>query len=379
MKEKMMANEEQNEGQTVDREKISLLLIEDNARYLEQLQKWLGRFGYTQVDVAKSAAEAEEKLCDPYDVIVADMRMETDKSGFDVLYKVRDLNISSVVIILTANDTVADCRRAFLEKAWDYIPKNLPGVNVFEELDRSIQRAFAYIERWGNMRDEEWIEGNWAKLEQEYDGQYIAVVNGRVIEHAVTEEALNQAIEELELRRFLVTVRLVGEVPNVAELVAQGEGHHLEFKSCLRAEGTTTEEKGRLQDSILKTIVAFINSKGGTLLIGVEDDREGRTISGIEPDLRTFQRNSTDEFELHLMNLVRDRIGSAFIDRVRLVFEEVEGRMVCIVQVKMSKKPAFARRIRDNQKIFFIRNGSQSTPLDSQEMYEYCSARSVDS
>lgn len=367
-----MANE-------VDRERISLLLIEDNARYLEQLQKWLGRFGYTQVDVAKSAAEAEEKLCNPYDVIVADMRMEEDKSGFDVLYKVHEQNISSVVIILTANDTVADCRRAFLEKAWDYIPKNLHGVNVFEELDKSIQKAFAYIERWGNLRDEEWIRDNWAELEKEYYGQYIAVANGRVIESAATEEALNRAIEELQLRRFLMTVRLVGEVPKVAELVAQGEGQHVEFKSCLRAEGTTAEEKGRLQDSILKTIVAFINSEGGTLLIGVEDDREGNTISGIEADLRTFQRNSTDEFGLHVMNLVRDRIGSAFIDRVRLIFEEVEGKRVCIVQVKMSKTPAFARRIRDNQRIFFIRNGNQSTPLDAQEMYEYCSARSVDS
>ena len=262
-----MTNAMQNDRQT----DVSLLFVDDEPGVLEELWEWFHEeFGYTKVDMAKATAEAKQKLDEnTYDVIVADMRVEGNEDGFDILNEVRERNISSVVIILTANDTVADCRRAFLEKTWDYIPKSLPG-NMFEALDESIQKAIVYLNRWGNRHNEEWIDAHWDELMEKYDGQYIAVLNGEVIEHAATKEALNRAIEERQLRRFLVTVRQMvsGELSLVRKLIAERESRVLEFKSTLQYDVRNGRRNEGLRRNVLKTIVAFLNSEGGTLLMG---------------------------------------------------------------------------------------------------------------
>ena len=51
-------------------------------------------------------------------------------------------------------------------------------------------------------------------------------------------------------------------------------------------------------------LAAFLNSKGGTLLIGVGD---GGEVIGLEND--KFQNE--DKFALHLDNLIKDQLGGA--------------------------------------------------------------------
>ncbi|HUY72215.1 MAG TPA: ATP-binding protein, partial [Gaiellaceae bacterium] len=59
------------------------------------------------------------------------------------------------------------------------------------------------------------------------------------------------------------------EMPTIAELLAQPEGKTLDFKRDLSGK------KG-----VLKDLVAFANTSGGVLVIGVDDDK---TVPGI-PD-----------------------------------------------------------------------------------------------
>ena len=89
-------------------ENVHLLLVEDNSGFLSELVNWLNDYGYLHIETASSVAQATEKLCNPFDVIIADMRMEQDDSGFAIVEQVKALNLSSVVIILTANDTVIE-------------------------------------------------------------------------------------------------------------------------------------------------------------------------------------------------------------------------------------------------------------------------------
>jgi len=87
---------------------IHLLLVENNPRYLNELMEWLKIFGYQHITSARSAKEVQEKLDRPVDVIIADMRMENYDSGFAVIDEVRQRRLTSVVIILTENETVDD-------------------------------------------------------------------------------------------------------------------------------------------------------------------------------------------------------------------------------------------------------------------------------
>jgi predicted HTH transcriptional regulator len=59
----------------------------------------------------------------------------------------------------------------------------------------------------------------------------------------------------------------------------------------------------------LKTIAGFLNASGGTLVIGVADDGK---VLGLAAD--GFPNE--DKMGLHLVNLLRDRVGEMFLPYV---------------------------------------------------------------
>ncbi len=102
---------------------------------------WLQEYGYQQIETATNSKEVKAKLDHHFDVIISDMRMEEDDSGFVIANEIKARNLSSLIIIMTANDEVDDCRNAFKSGAWDYIRKNMPG-NVFDVLSNILSDAF---------------------------------------------------------------------------------------------------------------------------------------------------------------------------------------------------------------------------------------------
>jgi CheY-like chemotaxis protein len=351
---------------TKNTENVHLLLVEDNPRFMNELQEWLEDFGYHNLETASNVEQARKKLSNPFDVIIADMRMEKDESGFDILEQVKELNLSSVVIILTANDTVFDCRKAFKMGAWDYISKNMRG-NVFEALHDSIQEAIAYFNQWGNLQNEQWINENIEELENDYLGQYIAVVNKFVIDAAETKEALEKRIEDRKLRRFLTTIRKIGDYRPISELVSLPENQTLEFKSTLQWDVKQDCQNKKLCFSVLKTIAGFLNSDGGILIIGVEDDGN---IFGLEKDLSLMQKKSIDEFQQKLVNLITTHFDSAIMRLIRIRFEIINGKNVCAVEVKKSLMPVFMKGEYTIPE-FYIRSGNTTRPLNVQELYNH--------
>ncbi len=302
----------------MQRENVHLLVIEDNTRFLDELLEWLREeFGYREIVTATSAADAQDELANPCDIVIADMRMERDDSGFAILEWVKTRNLSAVVIILTANDTVADCRRAFREGAWDYISKNMRG-SAFDALDASIQEAIAYLNRWGSRPNEQWFNEHLTELEAQYWGQWIAIANQTIIEAADTETELLQRLDERQLRRFTTTVKRIGDLRPIAELIQQGESDRLEFKSTLQWDVRQNRVNKKLHLSVLKTIAAFLNSDGGTLIIGVEDDGN---IYGLEKDLHSMNKGNLDKFERHLVQLVVNNIGTRFLPYCKLALQ----------------------------------------------------------
>jgi ActR/RegA family two-component response regulator len=323
-----------------------ILLVEDNPKYLAQLEKWFERFGYQHLDTARNPEEATEKLDQSlFEIIVADMRLGTDDGGgFVVFEEIKKRNLSAAVIILTANETVADCRRAHRMDGWDYISKNMKG-NVFEAVHDSIQAAMAYFNRWGNRKDEKWIEENADYLEENYTNQYVAVINHGVIESADTEEALKQQLDELKLPRFLPVIKKIEAKapPSITELIQKGESATVEFKRIFQYDGTEKRSED-LRLKTLKTIVAFLNSDGGTLLIGVEDDGD---IYGLENDFSLLgqKRAAIDLFEQELTSLIWDRIGKPFAQHITINFEEMDGKQICAIVVKKANQEAFYKAI----------------------------------
>jgi predicted HTH transcriptional regulator len=124
-----------------------------------------------------------------------------------------------------------------------------------------------------------------------------------------------------------------------------------------------------LRKSSLKTIAGFMNTDGGTLLIGIEDDG---SIFGLEKDL-SLVGSSQDKFEQTLVNTISDEIGPAFSHYYKTRFEPVDGKLVCVVEVDAVNDGVFVKG--EKGKEFYVRVGNTTKSLDPADTHAYLAAR----
>jgi hypothetical protein len=166
------------------------------------------------------------------------------------------------------------------------------------------------------------------------------------------------------LAALITEPEIVHERP-IRELVALNESATLEFKSTLQWDVVQEKVNKHLRHSVLKTIAAFLNSAGGTLVIGVEDDGH---VYGLDKDLSTTG-NSVDEFEQLLTSLISDRIGAQHSHFMAIRHEPIDGKTVCVVDVDRSFEPAYLKGRRGAE--FHVRVGNTTRLLDAEETVDY--------
>ncbi len=160
------------------------------------------------------------------------------------------------------------------------------------------------------------------------------------------------------------------------ELIAEGEDDELEFKSSLRWDFKELATNKKLEEVVVKTVAAFANSQGGTLLIGVSDSGE---ILGLEGDYLSLGGANRDKFELHLRNLLSSAFGAAFVSsKLKVLFPAIGEVEICQVDVQPSAKP-LVLTVKDKngvgQEKFYVRSGNSSQELSLAEMPPYLAER----
>jgi hypothetical protein len=95
------------------------------------------------------------------------------------------------------------------------------------------------------------------------------------------------------LDKITATEETVAPV-SLEEMIAEGESDELEFKSTLRWDLREALVNKKLEEVIMKTVAAFANSDGGTLLIGVGDNGD---VLGLEPDYHSLGGADRDKFD----------------------------------------------------------------------------------
>jgi len=160
------------------------------------------------------------------------------------------------------------------------------------------------------------------------------------------------------------------------ELIAEGEDDELEFKSSLRWDFKEQAINKKLEDVVLKTIAAFANSQGGTLLVGVDDSGE---ILGLEGDYHSLGGANRDKFELHLRNLLTNAFGVAFVSsKLKVLFPSIGEAEICRIDIRPSNKPLVISMKDKNgmiQEKFYVRSGNSSQEMPLAEMSSYLSER----
>jgi len=178
-----------------------------------------------------------------------------------------------------------------------------------------------------------------------------------------------------ELNDFLqnITETAVDDVKmDLFDMISAGENNLVEFKTTLRYDLRTGAVNKKLEQAILKTIAAFSNAQGGTLIMGVNDDME---IIGLEHDYQTFRNGTKDELELHLRDLSNHAFGIDFSsNNLTVTFPEVEDTEICVVEIKPGIKPLYstvtdANGIKSDK--FYLRSGNSSPELPTREIASY--------
>ena len=181
------------------------------------------------------------------------------------------------------------------------------------------------------------------------------------------------------LNAFLakITVTEEGAAPaTIEDLIEEGESDELEFKATLRWDLKEGVASKKLEEVIVKTVAAFANAQGGTLVIGVDDD--GHVI-GLAHDYLSLGDADRDKFELHLRNLLNQQLGSAFVaSKVQVKFPEAAGVEVCQVEIGPAKDPVIVTvKDKNGQPIekFYARSGNSSQEVPMSEMNAYLKER----
>ena len=150
------------------------------------------------------------------------------------------------------------------------------------------------------------------------------------------------------------------------ELIISGESESLEFKSTLRYDLQTKEVNKKLEYVIAKTIAAFLNSRGGDLLIGIDDDSNSL---GLKNDFQTLKKQNIDGFELQLIEIIKKYIGSQYSQHIKITFPIYDSQQICRVRVSKSGKPVFTTF--EGKDDFFVRIGCSSQPLGREDQSAY--------
>lgn len=153
------------------------------------------------------------------------------------------------------------------------------------------------------------------------------------------------------------------EREQILEIARGGETSRVEFKSTLKTNLATGEKDPRMENAVLKTIVAFLNTRGGTLLIGVSDDGE---VIGM--DSQEF--DSKDKIMLHMNNLIKSQIGSVFIPYINYRLFDFDDKVVMRVDCSRSDVPAFLHTTKKDQ-VFYVRSGPSSIDLHGTDLLAY--------
>ncbi|MCT7979637.1 ATP-binding protein [Laspinema olomoucense] len=221
-------------------------------------------------------------------------------------------------------------------------------------------------------------EGDRAQLRAELDGiiAHIYGLNEEEFTYILsTFPLVSESVKEATLEAYRNFAPLSGD-SEIINLITQGEGHQLEFKSTARWNLRENKKDKAMEHEIVKTVAGFLNASGGTLLIGINDD--GVPL-GLKSDYQTLKKSSPDGLALFLNNdLLLREIGKECGTLWEITVHQVSGFELCRVVVQPSPKPIYVK-VKDKagkeEDCFYLRSNNSTVKLSLKEAVEYAKTR----
>ncbi|MDE2732716.1 MAG: DUF262 domain-containing protein [Bacteroidota bacterium] len=218
-----------------------------------------------------------------------------------------------------------------------------------------------------------------------------ALLDGILRSHAIDPSALQRDdFEHFFNQRFESLLRLIkavmgkpvnrrpdrDESPFIAgdteagirSLIESGESATVEFKSTAWFNLYSKNHDDNIKWAVVKTVAAFMNTHGGTLLIGVDD--RGALV-GIVEDFPFVKGNDRDGWERWLTTTVKNALGSVAATDLSLSYCTIEDRTIARIDVRPGTGPTFAKRKGKTQQIFYARLNNATQELSGPDLIKY--------
>ena len=274
----------------------SILVVDDERSMREFLAICLKREGH-QVAVAESGDQAVETLDGQkhYDIVITDLRMPGNIDGLGVLGAVRERELDTEVIVVTAFATAETALQAMKIGAYDYLTKPFKVDDIHAVISRALEKRAL-------------VEANTA-LREKVSGRYrLASLIGKSPQMQRVFDLINK------IHSAKTNVLITGESGVGKELVARAvhsEGNRSEGSFVAVNCGAIPEElmeselfghvRGAFTGATHDTIGLFKKANGGTLFL----DEIGELGQGLQVKLlRALQERrikpvgATDEQEI---------------------------------------------------------------------------------
>lgn len=178
------------------------------------------------------------------------------------------------------------------------------------------------------------------------------------------------------------------------DLIRGGENEFVEFKSSALWSKTLSREEIAASDSkdvhkfgkdtskvmIAKTIAGFLNTEGGNLVIGIQENKGSapNEIIGIESEYPKLRDPCADGYRRMLIDeIIRKFLPSEIFHHlstyIRIHFMKTEDHFLCWLEIRKADDGVFLK-IQDDE-YFFIRIDSETRQIADKALVDYCRKR----
>ena len=128
-------------------------------------------------------------------------------------------------------------------------------------------------------------------------------------------------------------------------LKLMSESTILEFKETFQFDIKKNEKLKCRGHSVVETIAAYANTSGGTLLIGVNDDKE---LVGLQPDFNNLNKTrptqtNDDKFKQEIAQYIESNLLVGSIPPYEINMRCINDKYVCIITVVRSDTPVYVK------------------------------------
>ena len=206
------------------------------------------------------------------------------------------------------------------------------------------------------------------KLVAVEDSQMIAISTRTLFDSKQVSTTITLEIIKRLSKRVTNYLRSIQQT-STKEIIESGENEHIEFKSTLRWNLKANKKDSKITYAILKTLAAFLNTDGGTLIVGVSDSGE---VLGLESD----RFENEDRLLLFLTDIIKSRIGTLYLENIHFHTEQIQNKTILRIDIQPANAPCFV----SDEKIehLYIRTGPSTTDLRLSKVFEYIKRRFIE-